>query len=314
MGNLLTASQLVEDTSIANRAMKVVFHRGLGASRRSRDPDAEKLVKEQLGDQGQIVTRKLFTNKNGPIFKRAQKANEMYIYHMRYTLPHGDDGSRLLPNAMYMAYVDQMGAYESQLQVMDAGILASYDGLVQQDIAERNTVLAGQGKGQTAGREDYPDLETMKRHLYVQWHIEPISTANDFRYMVDPFVVDRLENRLKEIEEQANTDLLLRAIEPMKRFVEKLSVPIGDKKARNQGEVFRDSLVGNLNELVEDLPKLNMNNDPRVSQLISGIQKVIRPFVLNPDPLREQPELRKTARDQMAELMKKFDDYGLGAR
>ena len=108
MGNMLTAQQLMEDTSIASRAMKAVFHRGVGASKRTRDPAAESMVKQQYGDEGQIVTRKLFIKKDGLVQQRNTLANEMYNFHMKSTLPHGDDGSRLLPNKMYMEYVTQM--------------------------------------------------------------------------------------------------------------------------------------------------------------------------------------------------------------
>ncbi len=51
---------------IANRAMKFRLSRG-GTKRRVRDKDAEALVKQTLGDEGQIVSRQLFKDKNSLI-------------------------------------------------------------------------------------------------------------------------------------------------------------------------------------------------------------------------------------------------------
>jgi hypothetical protein len=310
MNDMTVASRLLDDTSIAARAMKAVFHRGMGASRRSRDSAAEDLVKQQFGDQGQIVTRKLFTNKQGLMYLRQQLANEMYAFHIKTTLPHGDDGSRLLPNTMYLDYTSTMASFERRLASMDAQIISSYPQLVADDVAERNAALIAQNKAASASPADYPPIEDMQRHLYVEWVLEPIPTAGDFRYEVDEVVRQRYETALAEMQKVANADLFVRMLEPMKRFVDKLSVPISEGKEKNKGEIFRDSLIGNLNELVESLPKLNITDDPRVNDMVQGIEAVIKPFTFNPAPLREQQSTRQAARDKMAELMKRFEGYG----
>lgn len=307
MGNLLEVDQLVEDTSIANRAMKAVFHRGLGAGRRVRDTAAEALVKGQLGDEGQIVTRKLFVNKACLINKYLQLAGEMYQTHMKYTLPLGDDGSRLLPNSMYFDYVQKMGGYEQQATAIINQIVATYPQLVQDDVNERNAALISQGKPPAASLAEYPSLDRMRQYLYVQWFLEPVPTANDFRFDVDPALKERLSERLEAIKDDATLALFQTMVKPMKAFVERLSVPIGEA-----GSVFRDSLLGNLNEL-SYLRKMNVNHDPRVTELLDGIEAVIKPYVFAPDVLREVPEARKGARDKMAELMKRLDGYGFGS-
>lgn len=300
------AEQLAEEVSIANRAMKAVFHRGVGAARRSRDLEAEALVRDQLGDQGQIVTKRLFTNKQGLIYKRNQLANEMYTYHIRATLPHTDDGARILPNKQYFEYTQTMGQFEQSLKAMDAQIIQDYSALIAADMTERILALQAQGKPTTGvHRDEYPSLDQMQRYLYVEWVLEPISTANDYRYQVDDAMKARLESRLKVIEEQAKADVFARMFPPMQRFIEKLRVPIGEK-----GSIFRDSLVENLNELAVELPKLNFSDDPRVDEMVGEVKRLLQPYVFNPDALREQPEARDRARERMEELMKKMDGYG----
>lgn len=299
------AEELVEDVSIANRAMKAIFHRGVGAARRVRDYDAEANVKAMFGDEGQIVTKKLFTNKQGLVYQRAQLANEMYSFHMKNTLPHGDDGSRLLPNNLYFEYTQTMGQFEHRLKSLDVQIMLDYHNLVAADIAERNAALIKQQKPPIAINAEYPTAAEMHRYLYVDWGVEPISTANDFRYQVDDHVKARLEQKLELVAVKAKADIFARMLPHMRKFVEKLAVPIGDK-----GAVFRDSLVENLNELTTELPKLNFDGDPNIDAAIKEIKVLVTPFVFNPDALREQPAARSAAKQKMEELVKKMEGYG----
>jgi hypothetical protein len=296
-----------EDISIATRAMKAVFRRGIGATRRVRDPQAEALVRTSLGDEGQIVTRKVFTDKQSPINKRQVLATEMYMFHMKMTLPLGDDGSRALPNKLYFDYTTQMVQYESQIRQHDMHIVQNYQQLVADDVAKRNAALINQGKTPTAAPSDYPSQQQMESYLYVSWHLEPISTAGDFRHEVDDDIKQRLAAHLTRATEEANAQLYSRMLEPMKRFVEKLSVPIGE-----QGAIFRDSLVGNINDMLNLVPQQNLTDDPTISTLVEEIKAIVQPYVFCPDALREVPETRQAARDKMAELMKRFDGYNLG--
>ena len=299
--------KILDSMDIASRAMKVTFHKGVGATRRSRDAAAEQLVRSNLGDEGQIVTRRLFTDPQGIIAKRQELANQMYSYHISRTLPHGDDGSRLLPNELYFDYVQDMGSFEQRISAADVQIIGSYQQLVAEDVVRRNAALARQGKPQTAAPADYPDAQRMAAYLYVNWVIEPIPTANDFRYAVAQSVKDKLAARQQEMVAAANVDLLNRMMEPMKRFVEKLAVPIGD-----EGSVFRNTLVENINDLTEELPKFNFTDDPKITAAIAELKSVITPYAFNPNLLREQPEIRESAKEKMDALLKKFDDYKLG--
>lgn len=292
--------------TIASKAMKVKLTRGTGYAR-IRDAAAEQAVKAQFGDQGQLVTKALFKSKTNPVYKRAQLASEMYQYHVKNTLPHSDDGWRVLPNALYLEYSQTMANYASQLKQMDQHIVANYSQLVQDDINERNATLVAQGKASSAIISDYPTADHMQRLLYVRYYFEPINTSGDFRYSMSDDDKSRLDELVHQIEANAKADLFTRMLEPMQRFIEKLSVPIG-----TEGSVFRDSLIENLNELVVHLPKLNIDGDPHITQMLTDIEAVIKPYVFNPSVLREVPEVRQSARDKMAELVKKFDDYGFG--
>jgi hypothetical protein len=313
MGDMLNINQITETTSIASKAMKVKLTRGTGMARR-RDHAAEAAVKEQFGED-MTVTKALFKDKNNPIFKRGQVASEMYAYFTKYTLPHSDDGWRILPNNLYFEVSTKLGDYASSLEHFDRVIVGNYDYIVQKDIdLRRGPWLVAYSKALADGRplppepcgNDYPTLEHIKRLLYVRYYFEPISTANDFRYMVTEQDKTRLSELLTTIEENARVSLYERMLEPMKRFVDKLAVPIGQ-----EGSIFRDSLIGNLNELLCVLPRLNMNNDAHVQKALDDLKALVTPYVFNPSQLREDQTVRDTARAKMEALMSSLEGYAL---
>lgn len=316
MGDMFTAQQIeqtLSNNSLAARAMKVKLTRGTGIAR-MRDKQIEAQVNAQFGDDF-TVTKKVFKNPNNPIVKRAKLAGEMYAYFTKYTLPHSDDGWRILPNNLYFEVSSQLANYASMLEQYDRDITSNYDHHVQADINLRmpNWYTAA-AEAQARGLPqppmpctgDYPTLDHMKRLLYVRYYFEPISTANDFRYMVTDQDKNRLNELLMQVETKAKAWVYEQMLDPMKAFIAKLSVPIGQ-----EGSIFRDSLVGNLNELLGRLPKLNIDGDPHVQQTLDSLKQIITPYVFNPSQLREDQTVRDNARAKMEQLAQQLEGYVL---
>jgi len=288
------------DTSISSRAMKFKLMRG-GVRRSARDKDAEEVIKSLKGDEGQIVSRKLFLNKNSPVQKYQQKANEMYQYHVANTLPCGDDATRLLKNSIYFEYTSKMQQFISELESLKQKIVGSeaiYMNVVTDDVMERNAALAAQGKPATATPDDYLSFDEMERRLYVTWYPEPISTSGDFRFEIPDEMRTRCDEQLDQMLREAKADIYVRMLAPMKAFVEKLSVPIGE-----DGSVFRNTLVSNVADLVEHLPRLNLDDDSQVTEAINALRDAIMPYSGNPDTLRESPAVRSKAKADVEKLM-----------
>lgn len=301
----INASTLQDQTSIANRAMKFRLSRG-GTKKRVRDPDAEALVKQQLGDEGQIVSRELFKDKNSPLYQYQTLANEMYSYHIKATLPFGDDSSRLLPNAAYFDYTTKMGNYISQLDTLKAHIVTNWAALVAQDVLTRNNALYAQGKPQSATPDDYPSQAQIETRLYINWYPEPIATAGDFRFTLPDEMLTRVDEQIANMVAEAGRDLYKRMLEPVSKFVDKLSKYTGEK-----GQRWHDSFVDNLNALTKELPRLNVNNDPMVDTLLQQIDAIIKPYAFAPDALKDDAVARASVQARMAALENTLKGYAL---
>jgi len=289
--------------TIAAKAMKVKLSRGTGYAR-IRDKAAEAMIKSTLGDEGQSVTKAVFQNKSCVIYRRAQLASEMYAYHMEHTLPHSDDGWRVLPNTLYLEYSTEMSNYASRLEMMEQEIIRTYPTLVMTDIAERNAHLSSQGKAPAASAADYPSQDHMAKLLYAKYYFEPISTANDFRYDMSPTDKLRLNELVADIEANAKADLYGRMLQPMQQFVNRMTTFKGEK-----GERLHATIVTNINDMLTHLPKLDLNGDETLAAMLAEVKKVVTPLVFNPSALKEDAVLRDEAKAKMEAIMARYAGY-----
>lgn len=301
--NTSSIQQINETASIANRAMKFRLSRG-GTKRRVRDRDAEAVVKQQLGDEGQIVSRQLFKDKSNLVGQYQNKANEMYAYHIKSTLPFGDEGSRVLPNTSYFTYTQKMNDFISELALLRNQILSTWDALVQADITQRNNDLAAQGKPQSAQVGDYPTVQQMENTLYVSWFPEPISTINDFRFNLEPEMLDVVQRQFDDMIAQCSAERFNRMLTPVSAFIEKLTHYKGDK-----GQRWYDSFVDNLAAIPEEIRALNIVDDPVVDTFIEEIEKMMRPYAPNPSMLKEDSQAREELKKKLEVLEGSLKGY-----
>ena len=149
--------------------------------------------------------------------------------------------------------------------------------------------------GALANPADYPSRSEIRAKFDAKINFFPIPSTNDFRIDVSEEDKAEMAKAIKDAEAGVAKYLVKELLAPVKRFVDKLSVPIGE-----DGSVFRDTLVDNIVELVERLPALNIANDPDVEMIISGLRTVTDTF--SADHLRDSPVMRDRARQQMAQI------------
>jgi hypothetical protein len=89
-------------------------------------------------------------------------------------------------------------------------------------------------------------------------------------------------------------------ITPMKRAIEKLSVPIG-----NNGSVFRDTLIDNIVDVAERMNKVNLSDDPAIQSKIDDLRSLVGQYAnpLGKDMLRSSQTVREKAVSQIDSLV-----------
>ncbi len=222
-------------------------------------------------------------------------ANTARTWHYDQTLPWSDEGYRLLPAANFADYSSKMRELRAQFEAAADDFCANYPALVDDARVRLNGLFS-------AG--DYP--RNVRDRFGLETQISPIPMAGDFRVSLrddETAEIQReIEARTVQATAAAHNDLYRRLADCVGHMADKL----GDSKA-----IFRDSLIDNLRELCELLPRLDLQGDPILAQIRkSAEEKMLR---YGAETLREDAAARaETATDASAILRAMEGFYNAG--
>lgn len=206
--------------------------------------------------------------------------DELYAYHQAHTLPWTDNGPRLLPSSMYFEYTAKIRS----LRGMCDGFLKEFLSYYDLEVASDKHRLGSMSKA-----SDYPEASEMQKRFYHDVQFQPVPAAGDFRVEIDPEDRESMERALSDAEAGMARSLVEQLIEPLKNAAERLAVPIGEK-----GSVFRDTLIENVLEVCERLPKLDITGDPLLAAKLKEVREIATRYN-DPKVLRESVDVRAHA-------------------
>jgi hypothetical protein len=166
------------------------------------------------------------------------------------------------------------------------------------------------GKMWKAG--DYPHPSVIGNKFYVSTRFMPIPNTDDFR--VEGLGKSDAEEIKKNIEQGIKdgvAETLKTTYEEFADYIAKMVEKLDDgpktKGNSNGHQIFRDSLVDNLKELVSRLPKLNIADDPNLYAIGKEIEEKLCKF--DADELRADDKLRATVKKRAEGMLKKVEGY-----
>jgi hypothetical protein len=224
--------------------------------------------------------------------------NAWRVEHYENTLPWGDEGSRVMRSASFLDYAAMYRTREGHWTRLLNKFEAAYPTLVAQAELRLNTLF---------DPKDYPPVDQVMQRFSVRLNTYPLPDVEDFRIIegIPPEEADRL---VAEAVEGINTrlneavkDLWARMHVVVTNMQERLAVPIGAK-----GGKFHDTLVGNVQDLLDVLPKLNLTNDPAIAQMAADMTHLVQ---FPAETLRQSPDARETTGLKAAALAKRMAQY-----
>jgi hypothetical protein len=273
-------------TSLKERAMVVTLRISMwGAKKKDSQTTREIEVMHNAKDAGNWTKYLMKSEKLAAIDSLSRQARD---YHRSVTLAWGDGKERLLDNQFYFEYVSTMGNFRIRLEKLWEDFFSEYNEKVQ---SEKDRL---QGMYNEA---DYPTEQEIRGKFGYRVSFLPIADAQDFRVKIaDNMVEDMRNNITSEINsriEKTKEDLIERARLVVTRMVETLGIP-------NKG--FHDTMVGNIENLVETLPLLNFTDDEHIVK----VTKMLSTLCVDSSMLKENPSFReeiyKRAKDVLGRL------------
>lgn len=256
----------------------------------------DKNVSAEIDVQKQTTTRAGNYHKNliadEPHFQAIGKyAGNARTYHYYATMPWSDSGLRLLTTPMYFDYQKHITGLEQEFRRLVATALADYDNM----IARAQIKL-----GALFNIEDYPSKDEIANKYKFSVKYCPVPDVGDFR--VD--VGNEAQAQLKESYAQFYQDNLAQAYQDVwDRTYDALS-NMSAKLAGDKKQIFRDTLVTNVQDMIDLLDKFNVTDDAKMRQAKVKIENAL--LGITPDALREDDDLRLDTKAKVDALMKEF--------
>jgi len=214
-------------------------------------------------------------------------------FHYQNTLPWMDNGGRLLPTANYFEYLSGMENMREEFNRQVAKFLALYPDHQSE---------ARQRLGPMYCDDDYPDQSSLEDRYNFKLQILPVPHEGDFRVGLDENELATMREELKQelasVSQEAMGDLSSRLYKAVSHLTDKLS---------QSDAVFRDSIIGNLADICELIPRLNVTGDSRLERINTEVKASLA--ALSPRELRENPEKRSQAARDAMRIMDKMKGY-----
>lgn len=219
--------------------------------------------------------------------------NNVRTFHKHNTLPWNNNGERILPCENFNDYRAAMSVFKEIFDTEVLNFLENYNSYVENAEKRLNKMF---------NKKDYPHVSELSEKYNLHTIINPLPVSDDFRVSLNEeeinIIKNNIEDRLNEGVNYAMNDLWHRLFD----VISTMSLKLEDNEA-----VFRDSLINNIKDLIDILPKLNIQNDEDLISIREEIEEKICKF--DPQDLRDDNLSRKNAVKDVNEIIDQIKDF-----
>jgi len=262
-------------------------------SARKRDDMVGNMVADKYSSDrewGRFIKRLISSEAMNDI-RRA--GGESRRHHYKWTLPWQDDGSRILPAAVYFDYMQEQNEYIQRFEKAVAAFAKKY----RDHVCDAQANLGG-----LFDSKDYPTTAELASKFSLSVAINPIPDGKDFRVEL---TAEEIKTIREDIEQRTAATLETATLD----LLERLSSAVVDLRDRISGQdpIFRDSLLGHLGDVVALVPKLNVTGNANIERLCKRAAALINKN--DPQVLRKDPNARGKLMSDADVIIKQMDAY-----
>jgi hypothetical protein len=219
-------------------------------------------------------------------------AGQIRQYFYKITLPWSDEGFRLLPSNFYFELMARMREFEASFEQAVESFLSVYPQYIEQVRPELNGLFR---------EEDYPSVDKLRSKFGIKLEVLPIPSGADFRVQLSAEeqarVSREIDANVRESLTRGTEDLWKRLREVVAHMVDRLNEP----ESR-----FHGSLVTNIADLVEILPKLNVSADADLNRFAEQIKDRLCNY--SAQELKKNELLRAVTANDASNIVAEMDD------
>ena len=212
--------------------------------------------------------------------------------HSNMTMPWSNSGLRLLPTAQYFNYSEAMSQMQNEFENLKNKFLTAYNDTVVDVQLELGTLFL---------REDYPTVESLNSKFAFRINYMPLPDVGDFRVDVGNEALREMRREYNYFyNKQYNTamnDVWTRLHKALTNMSERL-----DYSSKEDKKVFRDTLVGNVTDMIELLRVCNVTKSTQMSDMANKLEDAMSGVTA--DALREDDTFRAETKAAVDAVMK----------
>lgn len=230
--------------------------------------------------------------------------------HEYLTLPWSDDGYRVLPAA---AYMDHLKTVQSRT--------AEFNAAVERLVEKFEQLVNNQSRlGSLFKVEDYPGMrkegdklrlafpDELRRRFSVKTTVRPMPTADDFRVSIGDEQRERIKRQIAESVEASLRVGTRKLWQRLYKVVSHMAARMSEYNTAESGNKPKlyDSIVTNIVDLVDVLPKLNITGDVDLDRMADEVRHAL---LVDPKELRKSELVRANTAKAAAEIAQRMAAY-----
>lgn len=299
MTNLNFTAPTIDAPTIASSAVLIDLSISTWTGRKMDKRASETITSQNNASKGVAnVTKKLLGDCDELTAVQKFAANARNT-HYAMTTPWSDLGMRATTTAMYInKYESEMSALRTEFHRLVDVFLDAYDWEIQ------NAQLK---LGNLFNPDEYPTREALADKFRFRYTAMPMPTAGDWRIDANnetaSVLKEQYEKYFNEQLTKAMGDIWKRAHDALSKMSERLDYSDDQTK-----KIFRDSLVENVQDIIEMMGQCNIANDPTMASAQRKLDLALRG--VTPEALRDDPYLRAETKKQVDEVIRNLPSLG----
>ena len=281
--------------SLHSKALLVSLSIGMPPQSKTLKTESELLELKHRAEPNQVsAVAKLFAKQDLRGLQRA--ATTARKWFKEHTLPYGRSQG-IIPAKMFFSFTQELGSLRLDFEAQKRALIDNIEDVLQ------NAQLAN---GTLFDRNNYPSLQELEKDIYFSIECHPVPSSNDYDKLADltPEELELLKNEAvlnsQNKMQSAIQDLFNRLLKTLLHAANKLQ---DDDEGM---QIFRDTLVGNINKAVEAAEILNITDDNQLQEFTIKVKELFDG--VSASDLRRNPQLRKETADKAAELAKRITE------
>lgn len=222
------------------------------------------------------------------------------------TLPYLS-GQDLLPVTNFDSHAEIVGNYKDIYNTLVGEFCHTY---------EKGRDAQKLRLGDLWNADDYPPVEVVRERFQFTVSYQPLPDGNTFDKMfgseqMERLLIDTAEAEMQSKIDEAMHDLWSRLIDRVDSFADAMRRYQPKTKEAKAVGTFKDSIVQNIRDICDVLPRLNLTGDADLNNYCDMVRSKLAH--LDAGDLRDNDLLRKNAADDAQSILDAMSGYGMAA-